>query len=98
MLWSLVNKIVGHRPATLFKRAPAQVLSWEFCDIFMKTLFYITSLVAASDYHKTRAFLNNYNFISSDISLLADHKWVIQSDLQTSIELINAHQFQIGTH
>ena len=44
-----LNKIAGLRPETLLKKESlAQVFSCEFCEIFKKTFFYRTPVVAAS--------------------------------------------------
>ena len=39
MLESLFNKVAAFWPATLLKESPAQVFSFEYCDIVKNTYF-----------------------------------------------------------
>ena len=48
--WSIILiKLQAWRPATLLKKTPTQVFSFEICESFKNTLFYRTLPVAASE-------------------------------------------------
>ena len=52
----LFNKVAGLRPATLWKKTPTQVFSFEFCEVFKTKIFYRTP--------PADCFIENLHFVT----------------------------------